>query len=150
MAYLARHFGEGDRGQQAEADRHIGGARAYERLGSEGLRAPALALPRAAVHEYDEFLAPGAVDIELLDLRLAIAVRFGLADPLAHGVARSAVALDDGIGVRDECALLVLSVEPGLVVIAENLGQSAASLAACRQTASAVPWTRCRASPGIR
>src|SRR5688572_9857591 len=108
---LAGHLRQRDRGQQAEADRRIARAGAQERLGGERLVAPALAFPGAAMDENQEFFTPRAVEVELLDLRAAVAVRFRLADPLPHRITRRAIAPDDLVGVGNEGALLVLSIE---------------------------------------
>ena len=55
--HLAGHLRQRDGGQQAEADGRVGRAGAHEGLGGKGLSAPPLALPGAAVDEYQDFFS---------------------------------------------------------------------------------------------
>src|SRR5258706_7001601 len=122
-AYLPGHLRQRDRGQGGEAERNEGRARPHHGFGAVGAAAARLAPPGAAVHE-DEGLLPLAVDIERFLLRRAVSLAAGFADFLAHFIAGRGEARDQDVGIRHPGALLVLPVELGLRVVAEDLAQN--------------------------
>src|SRR5262249_12782658 len=126
-AHLADHLGQRDRRQEAEAEGGVARACVEESPGGERAGALAHARPGAAVHEGDDPLPALPVQIERFDGGGPVRQRLGLADPDPYLVAQRAVAPDDLVGVRCERALLVLPVEPGLVVVAEDFQKSIAT-----------------------
>src|SRR5262245_43737010 len=126
-AHLADHLGQRHRGQQPDAERRVRRARIEKGPGGEGAGALAHARPGAAVDERDDALPLLPVEIERFDVGGPVRQRLGLADPDPYLVAQRSVAPDDLVGVRCEGALLVLLVEPGLVVFAEDFQKSIAT-----------------------
>src|SRR5262249_44644448 len=126
-AHLADHLWQRDRGQEAEAERGIGRAGVEESPGGERAGALAHARPGTAVHESDDALPALPVQVERLDVGRPVRKGLGLAEQDPRLVAQRAVAPDDLVGVRGEGALLVLLVEPGLVVVAEDFQNSIAT-----------------------
>src|SRR5262249_6014186 len=111
----------------AEAERRIARARVEEGAGGESAGALAHALPRAAVNEGDDPPPALPVEIERLGVRGPVHQRLGLAEQDPHLVAQQTVAPDDLVGIAGEGALLVLPVELGLCVVAEDLQKSIAT-----------------------
>src|SRR5215467_10586167 len=126
-AHLADHLRQRDRRQQAEAQGGVARARIEEGPGGERAGPLTHARPGAAVHEGDDPLPALPVEVERLDVCRAVRERLGLAEQNPRLVAQLAVAPDDLVGVRGEGPLLVLLVEPGLVVVAEDFQNSIAT-----------------------